>query len=204
MRPTRLRAGEVREELQAERRGVAGCICQRGSQPEPFVGHCDGEHHHHHGNSTEEHPESDHACGGEVTRPALQARQHQAEQLRAEPEHRADRPAADAPAGEQEDRQRDGDARSPRRLRAAGQAVLGAVRSGGIRCSGTDHGRGDADGDADDGAEREPVTRFSDRPADHRAEEDARCRGSDEHAAGPCEGERRSLGLHRCGAYQRL
>ena len=74
-RRLRLRPGVVGDELQAERRRVAGGIRQRGGQPEPFVGHCDGEDDHHHGDCAKEHSESDHACGGEVTRPVLQARQ---------------------------------------------------------------------------------------------------------------------------------
>src|SRR5207237_5317091 len=64
-----------------------------------------------------------------------------------------------------------------------------------------DHGGGDPGGDADDGAEGEPVPDVPDCPADQRARDDARRGEPDEHAAGAGEGETGALGLHRRGAY---
>ncbi len=87
-----------------------------------------------------------------------------------------------------------------------GGAVRGSVQEFGISSdvAVANHGDGDADGDADDRTEGEPETEVPHRPADQRARNDTCCGEAYEHTAGPGEGERRSRGLHRPGAYQGL
>src|SRR3954451_12453606 len=96
--------------------------------------------------------------------------------------------------------------RSPPRRRAAESAVRrGAVsrwRASGVAV--LDHGGCDPGGDAKDCAEEEPELQISHHPAEQRSHRDHRGGEPDQDAAGAGEGKRRSLGLHRCGAYQRL
>ena len=101
--------------------------------------------------------ESRHACGGEVTCPRSAAASAPPERLGADPEHRADRPACDAPAGEQEDRQRDTTTIAAGERRAAAPAERRGLCPGGHQTLRylIDSG-GDADRDPDDGAEGEP------------------------------------------------
>ena len=123
---------------------------------------------------------------------------------RSRTEDGAEGPARDAPAGEQEDRQCDSD---HDRSRGGGQqgrrCARGRVQAGSqtlrylMTVAATPTGMPTT-------APKASPTRASPPPSRSASRGDHRCGEPDQHAAGAGEGERRSLGLHRCGAYQRL